>query len=334
MFLTILAIVAILFHTYFCMNLVSPRSLRARWYYFPLTRAIVTLLDLAGAYALGRFTYRIGHWKGVAIALSFYFVIWPLFWFVLSMRRLSKLRANHSPRKETRRAAAKRTGAGNRGGSYAKRKARGQTRRTSQVKALADLIFASVSDNVRQEFLRPILNEDYETMRARFCFSLLNLFNVIWLVNKFEKDNDTQREILDGLLSEFMSRFESDTAHFQIKDLIPWAQEQRYLASNFRITKTNMSNYRTIMPIIYEYRLRPYYDAMDEIAAAAAAAKKATATFSVDPATKLFLLHFSGKNDIEDLDCAKRLSSYLLGRQPTIIRLTRFILSRDYQSTQ
>ena len=289
--------------------------MRALLFRNALSNAFLTLVDLAGAFVWGLLGFRIGHWIGVSIGLFSYFILWAFICFGIARRRLSRVgasqggkRLKHEPstKNQTKKPRSAKT----------KRVNKGKRPIPSDMLAKEQVthILASVEAQLSQEYMQERISSESESDRLKFCLSLVNLISVIWWVNMSKEVTEEHKVFLNDLLDEFIDHYQNNPSHFQVKDLIPWADEQKLLASRLGIKKTNMTNLRTILPIIYENRLRPYYQAFGDRAVAMAKRK----TLFIDPVIKLFLLHATGKQTIEDKEYALKLTIDMLPRQTAL----------------
>jgi len=153
-----------------------------------------------------------------------------------------------------------------------------------------------------KEIIQDIQFSEVESLRLRFCLSILNLASIFWWLNLSKStgsiDNNRVKKIIDNVLDAFM-------------DDIVDNEEIMLLSREWGGADTTMetkTNIRTLVPSIYNIRIGQYDAALTERLKLLSGKKQG----SLDPVVKLFVKHFMGKTSLEHLDLVLLLSCVLI----------------------
>lgn len=146
-----------------------------------------------------------------------------------------------------------------------------------------------------------------ETKRFIFCLYFLNLASIIWWTNLIEKNRSKIQKILDYAIESFENILINETEKIRVGDLVVANEEIKFINKQYGqmgITKNTVTNYRVLLPAVYENRIGQYNSAMNE------RAKRAFQKNPVllDPVAKIFVKHFTGDEWKKHTDLVMKLS--------------------------
>ena len=166
-----------------------------------------------------------------------------------------------------------------------------------------------------KEIIQDIQFSEVESLRLRFCLSILNLASIFWWLNLSKStgsiDNNRVKKIIDNVLDAFMDEFINDNTTIRIGDYIVDNEEIMLLSREWGGADTTMetkTNIRTLVPSIYNIRIGQYDAALTERLKLLSGKKQG----SLDPVVKLFVKQFMGKTSLEHLDLVLLLSCVLI----------------------
>lgn len=153
---------------------------------------------------------------------------------------------------------------------------------------------------------------EIEAQRFKFCLSILNLVTLIWWVNFLESNTNRAKKVIDNIVESFMDVFKNKPDRIRIGDFIVYPAEVTLIdmhMGQIGISENTLTNYKTIIPIIYNNRVGQYSNVLNERAQIAFNSEKKQ--FSLDPVARLFVEHFTGDEWKKQVDLVIELSILL-----------------------
>ncbi|PIV20931.1 MAG: hypothetical protein COS40_10135 [Deltaproteobacteria bacterium CG03_land_8_20_14_0_80_45_14] len=138
---------------------------------------------------------------------------------------------------------------------------------------------------------------EVEILRFKFCLSIINLATIMWWINFLERNTKRAKKIVDNMLKSFMDVYENKPDVIRMGDFVIDTTELKlidYAMGQIEIDENTKTNYRTLMPKIYNIRIKQYSDALLELSQMMFKKEESPGLF-VDPVTRLLIEHFTGE---------------------------------------